>query len=191
MENSFNNGPQNKVAEYIQRYNSGESLESFGNRPESWKKEILASSSKESEISSMNEAKGIEEIQNVLEELGKDNYIFTHITMPNTAEKIYNSNFTYSLGTGLNGTMAMTGSSGAVMQIDKIFAGESPHRGLTGMFIIAIPKDILPTHSIDNKISSDGIENYLIDNYPEMANGIIPSQFNFGYLAGDTLHYKK
>ncbi len=191
MEQGFNNGPKNKVDEYIERYKSGESIESFGDIPESWKSKILASEDSKLESNQeLKEAKGLENIKNVLEEAARDNYVFTHITAPDVAEDIYNSNFKYSLGTGLSGTMALTGGSGAVDQISKILDGQSPHRNLKGMFIITIPKNLLPEHGPDFKVNSDKIEEFLIDNYDSMASGEILKEFNFGYLQGDTFYHK-
>jgi hypothetical protein len=191
MEKSFNLGPQNKVAEYIKRYQSGESIESFGEIPESWKKEILASNTNENIPAGVVESTGIEEIKSALAAVSEDNYLFTHITAPDVAEKIYNSNFVYSLGTGLTGTMTFIGANGALGQIEKIFGGESPHRNLTGMFIIAIPKNLLPTPGPDTKINGEVIENFLIENYSSMQKGEIPKEFNFGYLKDQTLYHKK
>ncbi len=40
IENSFFGNPQNKIDEYKMRIKNGKSIESFGEIPESWKKEI-------------------------------------------------------------------------------------------------------------------------------------------------------
>ncbi len=190
MEQFFNQPPQSKIEEYIERFKKGESLESFGDIPESWKKEILARGENNLESSEIHTAIGIESIENVLEDVAQEHYIFTHITAPDVAQDIYNSQFEYSLGTGLSGTMTFTGGNGAIEQIKKILNGESPHRNLTGMFILILPKKLLPSPGPDVKINSDTIENFLIDRYDSMAEGKIPKEFNFGYLKGDTLYYK-
>jgi hypothetical protein len=55
-------------------------------------------------------------------------------------------------------------------------------------------KNLLPPHSEDFKVNIETIENYLIDNYyAQIQSGDmeIPKEFNFGYLEGDILYYKK
>ena len=181
--------PMNKVEEYIKRYQAGESLESFGEIPQTWKDQILLSKNEtNTELVAVN---NLEEIKNVLESAGKDTYLFTHITAPDVARNIYNTQFKYSLGTGLTGTMTFTGPESAYIQIQKIVSGESPHRNLNGMFVLAIPKKLFKESGADYKISGDSIESYLIENYPSMASGEIPKEFNFGYFDGDNFNYRK
>ncbi len=189
MELNLNSKPTNKVEEYIKRYQAGESLESFGEIPQSWKDQILLSKNETNpELVSVN---NLEEIKNVLESVGKENYLFTHITAPDVAKNIYNTQFVYSLGTGLTGTMTFTGSEGARLQIQKLISGQSPHRNLNGMFVLAIPKKLFKESGASYKISGDSIESYLIENYPSMAVGEIPKEFNFGYFDGDSFNYRK
>ena len=135
-------------------------------------------------------ALGLDEIKKVLEDVSIDNYILTHITSEEDAKKIFESNFKYNLGTGLNGTFSLSGRDHALAQIENILNGNSPHRNLSGMFILKIPKEKIGEHGQAFKVSAEVIEDFLIDNYESMNEGIIPEEFNLGYLDKDTLFYK-
>ncbi|HEY1041772.1 MAG TPA: hypothetical protein VGE63_03580 [Candidatus Paceibacterota bacterium] len=140
---------------------------------------------------------GFEQIDQLFKMLNEDYYFLTHITPPQDAQDIYNSNFSYSLGGGLSGTMTALSKDGVMQQIGKIIAGESPHRGYEGMFIVAIPKNILPS---DRRFDAEAFSDYLTDHafnengtvnekYMDGSNIKIPSEFNLGYLNKDIFTY--
>jgi hypothetical protein len=136
----------------------------------------------------LRESRGIESIQKTIEAEAVDHYLYTHLTEESIAKKIFYGNFEVSMGSGISGSLTFTGASGALIQIQKILAGESPHRGYTGMLIIAIPKNIFPEHGENYKYTNEKLEDYLVEsnNY---INGkyVIPQEYNFAYLQGDIL----
>lgn len=118
-----------------------------------------------------------------------DNMVYlTHITSEDTASKIYRTQFQYSLGTGLNGTFGVGISKETIFAVlSQLIDWHSPHRNQYGMFLAAIPKDELQNIG---KLSSDNIETYLIETYPEMSEWKIPTRFNFWYFKNGTLFTK-
>lgn len=152
-------------------------------------KETLIPFNESEQIRELN-ALGIRQSKNIkkdIENLAKDNYILTHITDEQDAKNIFNSVFEFSLGGGLSGTATLLGSNGVLEQLNRILSGNSPHRGLTGMTIFAIPKNLLR-----ERATTEDIENFIIENYPESIgdNIGIPNEFNAGYFNNSTLYLR-
>jgi hypothetical protein len=65
--------------------------------------------------------------------------------------------------------------------------GKSPHRNQFGVFILAFPKSEFGETSAERRVNLETIENDMLDNYPEFAQGKIPTKFNFGYFKDGVL----
>ncbi len=127
-------------------------------------------------------------MKSVIEKIGKTHYLFTHQTEESVAQKIFNEEFHTSPGNGISGTMSWLGSEGVINQIQRQLQGDA-HRGYKGMFLVAIPKELLDTGS---RNKADALEEYLMDHetYGKYGNGdiYIPKEYNLGYLQGSVLH---
>lgn len=194
LKNSFTE----KIGKYVNEIRAGANKERvIDGLPPSFVKAIeeeLAKSNtaEKKEEPGVFEISGIENIKKDIENISKDHFLFTHITDESIAKEIYGSSFEVSMGTGISSTMTLLGENGVNEQIEKILKGESPHRGYNGMIIIAIPKSLFnKSGDSDFRFKPENLEDYLIEN--DMYKGskfVIPQEFNYAYLNGDTL-YKK
>lgn len=136
-------------------------------------------------------ASDMESMKSVFENIAQTHYLFSHQTSEDVAQKIYQSNFEVSPGTGISGRLTWVGAESLLNQVQRQLAGDS-HRGTKGMIIIAVPKEILDAKGIRNK--AEALEDILLesDEYGKNNNPnlIIPSEYNFGYLEGTTFYYK-
>jgi hypothetical protein len=121
------------------------------------------------------------ELKKKIDSLPDNVYYLTHITQPEIAKKIYNTQF--NLGTSLSGTFGWANKETLFKILSDMIDGKSPHRNQLGMFILALPKSEFGETSSTRKVSLDTIEDDLLDNYPEFAQGHIPRKFHFGYFA--------
>lgn len=126
--------------------------------------------------------------EEIIRNLAQDNYLLTHITSEQDALNIFNSNLTYSLGNGLSSTTTLLGANGVNEQLSQILRGQSPVRGQSGMVIFGIPKSFFN----QEKVTSEDIENYIIENYPESIGRdlSIPREFNIAYFTNGQLTVK-
>lgn len=127
-------------------------------------------------------------IRDNIQRLEEDNYLLTHITADQDAVDIYNGNFSYSMGNGLSSTTVLEGAQSVIEKINNLRNGRSPHRGLTGLAIFAIPKSFFNKDRVDY----EDIENYIIENYPDAVgeNLSIPNEFNAAYLTNGQLNIR-
>ena len=130
------------------------------------------------------------ELKNKIDSLPDDNHYLTHVTMPDTAKKIFDTQFSFNLGTGLSGTFGIANKESLYRILSGMVDGVSPHRGQLGMFLLAMPKSEFGEMSATKRVSLDTIESDLIDNYDEFAGGKVPTKFNFGYFANGKLTTK-
>lgn len=122
-----------------------------------------------------------------IESLSDDNLYLTHITEEKTAPEIFHTQFKYNPGTGLNGTFSVGVSKETLTRVLLgLIDGDSPHRNQFGMFLAAIPKSEL-VNNINGRLSADNIETYLMETYPEMAEGKLPQKYNLGYFKDGVL----
>ena len=120
-----------------------------------------------------------------------DNMIYgAHVTGDDVAKNIYDTQFKYSLGTALQGTIGLTSKKGLLDLMNNLLDGRSPHRNQFGVFILAFPKSEFGETSADRKVNLDTIESDMLDNYPEFLEGKIPTKFNFGYFKDGKLFTK-
>ncbi len=135
---------------------------------------------------------GIENIKQVIENVGATHYLFTHQTDESTARSIFESQFHVSPGTGISSTMTWLGADGVVNQIERQLKGDA-HRGYKGMAIVAIPKEVLDAVGVKSK--ADALEQYLMEHPSYGQNGsadlFIPKEYNLGYLEGSVLNVDK
>jgi hypothetical protein len=127
------------------------------------------------------------ELKKQIEALPDDMIYGAHVTQDQVAQDIFNSQFEYSLGTGLQGTIGLTSKKGLLTLMNNLLDGNSPHRNQFGVFITAWPKSEFGETTINNKVDLDKIESDMLDNYPEMSEGKIPTKFNFGYFKNGKL----
>lgn len=127
------------------------------------------------------------ELKSKIDSLPDSNHYLTHVTQPDVAKKIFETQFKFNLGTGLSGTTAITNKENLYRLLSNMIDGVSPHRNQLGLFLLAMPKSEFGEMSAERRISLDTIESDLLDNYPEFAGGNIPVKFNFGYFDGEKL----
>jgi hypothetical protein len=127
------------------------------------------------------------ELKKQIEALPDDMIYGAHVTQDQVAQDIFNSQFKYGLGTGLQGTIGLTSKQGLLTLMNNLLDGNSPHRNQFGVFIVAWPKSEFGETTINNKVDLDKIESDMLDNYPEMSEGKIPTKFNFGYFKNGKL----
>jgi len=145
----------------------------------------------ETEVESVTEPKSIQgkdNIKNHVEELGNDNYLFTHVTTEKDAKGINENGFNISLGTGVSSTLSSLSPNGVNNQIERLINGEVVHRDTNNnsMSVIAVPKSVLDGEtSVQDK--AEALENWLAENTAMNEDGTlsIPKEFNAGYLSGD------
>jgi len=130
------------------------------------------------------------ELKNKIDSLPDDNHYLTHVTMPDDAKKIFNTQFSFNLGTGLSGTFGIANKESLYRILSGMIDGVSPHRNQLGMFLLAMPKSEFGEMSATKRVSLDTIESDLLDNYDEFAAGKVPTKFNFGYFANGKLTTK-
>lgn len=129
-----------------------------------------------------------QELREKINSFPDDMLFMTHVTRDEWAKSIFNGQFKYNLGTGLNGTFGVGVGKETIFNIlSDMLDGNSPHQGYLGMFIAAIPKSELQSIG---RMTADNIETYLMEVYPEMAEGKIPTKFNFAYFADGELNIK-
>ena len=122
------------------------------------------------------------ELRKKIESLPDDMIYGTHVTEDGVAKNIFDTQFVFSLGTALQGTVGLTNKQGLLDLMNNLLDGKSPHRNQFGVFILAFPKSEFGTPSAERKVNLDTIENDMMDNYPEFLGGKIPTKFNFGYF---------
>jgi len=164
-------GLENQVTAYPENPLSKEKLDEFRETPEEEPKTNAA------EIAAKKE-----ELRKQIEALPDDLIYSTHVTADDTAEQIFNSQFKFNLGTSLSGTTGLTNKQGLLDLMNNLLDGNSPHRNLFGVFILAYPKSEFGESSAERKVNLETIENDMLENYPEFAGGKIPTKFNFGYF---------
>ena len=164
-------GLENQVTAYPENPLSKEKLDEFRETPEEEPKTNAA------EIAAKKE-----ELRKQIEALPDDLIYSTHVTADDTAEQIFNSQFKFNLGTSLSGTTGLTNKQGLLDLMNNLLDGNSPHRNLFGVFILAYPKSEFGESSAERKVNLETIENDMLENYPEFASGKIPTKFNFGYF---------
>lgn len=164
-------GLENQVVAYPEDPLSKEKLDEFKEEPEDDTKPNAA------EIAAKKE-----ELKKQIEALPDDLIYSTHVTAEDTAEQIFNSQFKFNLGTSLSGTTGLTNKQGLLDLMNNLLDGNSPHRNLFGVFILAYPKSEFGESSAERKVNLETIENDMLENYPEFAGGRIPTKFNFGYF---------
>ncbi|NBU06003.1 MAG: hypothetical protein EBT39_06590, partial [Sphingobacteriia bacterium] len=113
-----------------------------------------------------------------------------HVTGDDVAKNIYDTQFKYNLGTALQGTVGVGSKESLYNALLKLQKGESPHRGQLGMFILAFPKSEFGESTLEKKVSLDTIEDQMLETYPEMTVGKIPTKFNYGYFSNGKLYTK-
>lgn len=182
---------EQKFQDYADRIKNGEPKEKvLQGLPKSMTDSVERILNSESEIKKVTIEKitGVENMKHVVLEVGKTHYLFTHQTDEGTAKKIFESNFEVSPGTGINSTMTRLGSDMVINQIERQIGGDS-HRGYKGMFILAVPKEIIDT--LPGYDKSDAFEDYLLQSVDYGKDGnpniVIPDKFNFAYLQGEDL----
>jgi len=164
-------GLENQVTAYPEDPLSKEKLDEFRETPEDTAKPNAAEIAAKKEV-----------IRKQIEALPDDLIYSTHITAEDTAENIFNSQFKFNLGTSLSGTTGLTNKKGLLDLMNNLLDGNSPHRNLFGIFILAYPKSEFGESSAERKVNLETIENDMLENYPEFAGGKIPTKFNFGYF---------
>jgi hypothetical protein len=122
-----------------------------------------------------------------IDALPDDMIYATHITNDDVAEKIYNSQFQFNLGTALQGTVGISSKESLYTLLSNLLEGNSPHRGYTGVFLLAFPKSEFGVPSAEKRVNLDTIESQMLDTYPEFMGGKIPTKFNFGYFKNGVL----
>jgi hypothetical protein len=127
------------------------------------------------------------ELKSKIDSLPDSNHYLTHVTSPEFAKSIFETQFKFNLGTGLSGTTAITNKSNLYTLLSNMIDGISPHRNQLGCFLLAMPKSEFGEISSERRVSIDTIENDLLDNYQEFSNGNIPVKFNYGYFDGEKL----
>lgn len=132
-----------------------------------------------------------ENLRKVIDSLPDDIIYGSHITNSGTAKAIYDSQFEYSLGTALQGTVGITSKESLYKILSELIDGNSPHRGYTSMFILGFPKSEFGESTSERRVGLDSIEDQMLDTYPEMASGKIPTKFNFGYFEDGVLTIPK
>ncbi len=156
------------------------------------REELGITKSAENNKGSIEKVTGIENIASVLQEITKTHYIFTHQTANDTAKQIFESNFEVSPGTGILNTMLFVGAESGTNQIKRQLEGDA-HRGYSGMFIMAVPKNILDQSPRSNK--TEVLEDILLESPEYGKNGnsniVIPKEYNFAYLQGEDLYVNK
>lgn len=130
------------------------------------------------------------ELKSKIDSLPDSNYYLTHVTGPDVAKKIFDTQFSFNLGTGLSGTFGIANKETLYRVLSGMIDGKSPHRNQLGMFLLAMPKSEFGEMSVTKRVSLDTIENDLLDSYDEFASGKIPTKFNFGYFANGKLMTK-
>lgn len=182
---------EQKFRDYADRIKNGEPKEKvLQGLPKSMTDSVERILNSESEIKKVTIEKitGVENMKHMILEVSKTHHLFTHQTDEGTAKKIFESNFEVSPGTGINSTMTWLSNDMLVNQIQRQLEGDS-HRGYKGMFIIAVPKEIIDTLPGNNK--ADVLEDYLLESPDYGRNGnpkiVIPEKFNFAYLQGEDL----
>jgi len=130
------------------------------------------------------------ELKKQIEALPDDMIYGAHVTGDDVAKNIYDTQFKYSLGTALQGTIGLTSKKGLLDLMNNLLDGKSPHRNQFGVFILAFPKSEFGENSADRKVNLDTIESDMLDNYPEYLEGKIPTKFNFGYFKDGILSTK-
>jgi hypothetical protein len=130
------------------------------------------------------------ELKKQIEALPDDMIYGAHVTGDDVAKNIYDTQFKYSLGTALQGTVGLTSKKGLLDLMNNLLDGKSPHRNQFGVFILAFPKSEFGETSADRKVNLDTIESDMLDNYPEFLEGKIPTKFNFGYFKDGILSTK-
>jgi hypothetical protein len=188
-----------KVQQYVDEIRSGKSKEYvLGGAPKSMvdavEKELAKDGSENTiEQEDLEKVHGIENMKSVFEAVGKTHYLFTHQTGEDTAKNIYNSNFQVSLGTGISSTLSWVGPDNALNQIQRQINGDA-HRGYKGMFVVAIPKELLDQPgTMRNK--AEALE-LILSESPDYGkdgnpNIVIPSEYNLGYLQGEDFYFNK
>jgi hypothetical protein len=182
---------EQKFQDYADRIKNGEPKEKvLQGLPKSMTDSVERILNSESEIKKVTIEKitGVENMKHMVLEVGKTHYLFTHQTDEGTAKKIFESNFEVSPGTGINSTMTRLGSDMVINQIERQIGGDS-HRGYKGMFILAVPKEIID--ALPGYDKSDAFEDYLLQSVDYGKDGnpniVIPDKFNFAYLQGEDL----
>lgn len=131
---------------------------------------------------------GKEKIKGQIDKLADDNYLFSHVTTEANAKSITEGGMNISPGTGVSSTLTQVGKESANSQIERLINGEVVHRDNTNnsVAIISVPKAELD--KMTGKDISEKLENYLAENNMINDKGqyAIPTQFNAGYLSGDT-----
>ena len=130
------------------------------------------------------------ELKKQIEALPDDMIYGAHVTGDDVAKNIYDTQFKYSLGTALQGTVGLTSKKGLLDLMNNLLDGKSPHRNQFGVFILAFPKSEFGETSAERKVNLDTIESDMLDNYPEYLEGKIPTKFNFGYFKDGILSTK-
>jgi hypothetical protein len=130
------------------------------------------------------------ELKKQIEALPDDMIYGAHVTGDDVAKNIYDTQFKFSLGTALQGTVGLTSKKGLLDLMNNLLDGKSPHRNQFGVFILAFPKSEFGETSAERKVNLDTIESDMLDNYPEYLEGKIPTKFNFGYFKDGILSTK-
>jgi hypothetical protein len=132
-----------------------------------------------------------EKLKKQIEALPDDMIFGAHVTEDEVAQKIYETQFKFNLGTALQGTIGIVSKEGLLNLMNNLLDGNSPHRNQFGVFILAWPKSEFGTNSLEKKVNLDTIENQMIDTYPEFLGGNIPTKFNYGYFKYGELFTKE
>lgn len=175
--------PNTKIAEYIQRVRNGESLESFGDIPDSWKAQIRDGlGPKNTHSVETKNAVSLEALSEKLHALDSTYFFLTHQTGDATAKQINTEGFRLQAG-GLNTTTLFQGADSIIASLEKMNAGES-HRGVDGMIIFAVPKDAFAQYAGAVRFSPDAFADMLIDTQIDAVSQKgdlrIPTQYNLG-----------
>ena len=113
-----------------------------------------------------------------------------HVTGDDVAKNIYDTQFTFNLGTSLSGTVGVGSKESLYNALLKLQKGESPHRGQLGMFIVAFPKSEFGESTTEKRVSLESIEDQMLETYDEFRLGRIPTKFNYGYFSHGKLYTK-
>ncbi len=181
-----------KIAQYVADIKSGKSKQYvLGGAPKSMVDAVEKELAKEQQDTSLEKATGIEAIRAKILAVADTHYIFTHQTDESVAKNIFETNFEVSPGTGITSTMTWQSGESAVNQIERQLDGDA-HRGYKGMFIVAIPKQLLENGS---RNKGEALENMLLESLDYGKNGnsnlVIPKEYNFAYLQGEDLYIHK
>ena len=176
--------PHSKILEYIERVKAGQTIESFGEIPESWKSDIQnglkAAELKKDIERTMEQPLSLEALGSKLHELSSRYHFLTHQTFADVAKKINEEGFLFQAG-GLNTTTTYEGPDSIMLALERMEEGES-HRGSDGMLIMAVPKDEFASYGA--RFSPDAFADMLVETQLDAiaASGDlrVPTRYNLG-----------